>query len=235
MVGAVSLDDTGLSFLDGRVHGTLPMVFDAAGATLPIALTDHGLVAVPGVGPEPVPSVDRTRPVSAVVLDDAVAVLLTDASGELAAHLRHRQLTLYAAEAAGVAAAALERTAAYTVEREQFGRPIGTFQAVKHRLADMLVEVESARSAVYAAAWSARDNPDLAVALAQAVATEAAVHVVGAAIQLHGGIGVTWEHDLHLFLRRAKALEVFGGRPSEHFGRIADALLGLARPETMPR
>jgi alkylation response protein AidB-like acyl-CoA dehydrogenase len=148
----------------------------------------------------------------------------------LTAHLRQLQATLYAAEAVGVAADALERTSAYARDRHQFGLPIGTFQAVKHRLADMLVDVECARSAVYSAAWALRDQTleaaALAVHMAQAVATEAAIHVVSAAIQLHGGIGVTWEHDLHLHLRRAKALELAVGSPGWHYDRIADALLG---------
>ncbi|HYH50680.1 MAG TPA: acyl-CoA dehydrogenase family protein, partial [Acidimicrobiia bacterium] len=173
IVGAVALDGsaaglddgaardaTALPFVDGTVHGTLPMLFDAAGATLLIAVSDHGLCAVTDFRPEPVPTVDRTRPVSTATLEGTTAVLLDDVSGELVGHLRRRQLTLYAAEAAGVAAAVLERTAAYTVEREQFGRPIGTFQAVKHRLADMLVDVENARSAAYAAAWAAPDGAD---------------------------------------------------------------------------
>jgi len=115
----------------------------------------------------------------------------------------------------------------------QFGRPVGTFQAVKHRLADMLVDVECARSAALSAAWAADagDQVDAAMtaAMAQAVATAGAVRVVGAAIQLHGGIGVTWEHDLHLYLRRAKALELVAGRPDEHLAHIATTLLGPAR------
>jgi len=138
-------------------------------------------------------------------------------------------VTMAAAEAAGAAALALEKTAAYARERRQFGLPIGTFQAVKHRLADMLVEVENARSAVYGAAWSLTDVPDarLPVAMAQSVATQNAVDVVAAAIQLHGGIGMTWESDLHLYLRRAKALQATYGQPSRHRETIAAALLDV--------
>ncbi len=171
------------------------------------------------------PTVDRTRPAAAAEFADADAELLgraetSERPGELL-------LTLAAAEAAGAAASALHTTARYTTERQQFGLPIGTFQAVKHRLADMLVAVENARSAVYGAAWALAESHHAArsVWLAQAVATGNAVAVLSDAVQLHGGIGVTWECDLHLYLRRAKALEATYGSPATHRGRIAESLL----------
>jgi len=230
LVGAAVLDGELLVEAEA-VSGCLPAVYDAAGATCLVVQSGSGPVLVGGVEPEPLPSVDRTRPLSAVRVDDHPGRLLGGPG--LLGELRRRQQTLYAAEAVGVAAWALEHTAAYTAQRVQFGRPVGTFQAVKHRLADMLVDVECARSAALSAAWAADagDQVDAAMtaAMAQAVATAGAVRVVGAAIQLHGGIGVTWEHDLHLYLRRAKALELVAGRPDEHLAHIATTLLGPAR------
>jgi alkylation response protein AidB-like acyl-CoA dehydrogenase len=212
-----------------RLDGIVPLVPNAAAA---------GLMAVPALVAErmrwfvtdaahvtPLPTVDRTRPAAAVEFGGTDAELLTGADD--AARPGELLLTMAAAEAAGAASTALHTTARYTTERRQFGLPIGTFQAVKHTLADMLVAVENARSAVYGAAWALaeKDVAPNAVAMAQAVATENAVHVVSDAVQLHGGIGVTWECDLHLYLRRAKALELTYGSPATHRARIADRLL----------
>jgi alkylation response protein AidB-like acyl-CoA dehydrogenase len=171
------------------------------------------------------PTIDRTRPAAAAKFGDADAQLLSGA--DISERPGELLMTLAAAEAAGAAATALETTARYTIQRHQFGLPIGTFQAVKHRLADMLVAVENSRSAVYGAAWALAESDHAArsVWLAQAVATGHGVTVVGDAIQLHGGIGVTWECDLHLYLRRAKALELTYGSPATHRARIADRLL----------
>ncbi|MGH9138613.1 MAG: acyl-CoA dehydrogenase family protein [Acidimicrobiales bacterium] len=223
---------------DGSVVGAAvledgPLVYDAAGATLLVVVDEDsvGVLARPAL--EVLPSVDRTRPVAR--WGRVAASSLTNHRVDVDV-LHHLRATLYAAEAVGVAADALDRTAAHARERRQFGHPIGTFQAVKHRLADMLVAVESSRSAVYAAAWALRSGAPaqrrLAVHMAQAVATDAATKVVSAAIQLHGGIGVTWEHDLHLRLRRAKALELTCGAPAWHYGEIARTLLGPVRETT---
>lgn len=230
LAGLAAGTEIGGVALDGE-----PLVLDATAATLLVVLDDDGgLSVVPSPQLEPLPSVDRTRPVARWCRDASAAHPL--AARGAADRARRLQVTLYAAEAVGVAADALARTAAHTRDRHQFGLPIGTFQAVKHRLADMLVGVESARSAAYAAAWALRDGtPEqsrLPVHMAQAVATEAATRVVSAAIQLHGGIGVTWDHDLHLHLRRAKALELTCGTPAWHYARIADALLGPVVPAT---
>ena len=180
----------------------------------------------------PLPTVDRTRPAAAVEFDSTDAELLTGADdvtrpGELL-------FTMVAAEAAGAASTALHTTARYATERRQFGLPIGTFQAVKHKLADMLVAVENARSAVFGAAWALAEN-DFApssVAMAQAVGTGNAVRVVGDAIQLHGGIGVTWECDLHLYLRRTK----HSSSPTGHRPPIArGSPTGCSSPGVCPR
>ena len=213
-----------------RLRGHLPLVPNAAAASVlvvPALVEQHVRWFVTDTAHiTALPTVDRTRPAAAVDFADTAADLL--AGGEATPRHRELLLTLAAAEAAGAASTALHTTARYTTERHQFGLPIGTFQAVKHRLADMLVAVENARSAVYGAAWTLADEQpaERAAALAQAVATENGVTVVSAAIQLHGGIGVTWECDLHLYLRRVKALEMTYGPPTTHRAIIADTLLG---------
>ncbi|MFE1874128.1 acyl-CoA dehydrogenase family protein [Streptomyces sp. NPDC059496] len=152
---------------------------------------------------------DETRPQAKIELRDVPAELLgsegADVLGALAATGR-TAATVLAAEAVGAAGQALARTVEYVRQREQFGRAIGSFQAVKHRLADLYVQVQAARSAAYYAAW----DPDQGgLALAQAL--EALRVTAGEAIQLHGGIGFTWEHDAHLYFKRAAADELLFG------------------------
>jgi len=138
-----------------------------------------------------------------------------------------RAAVLLSAEAIGVAEAALELTVTYARERNQFDRAIGSFQAISHRCADMLLWNETARSHVYYAAWALEEGaPDarLAAATAKAAASDAARIVANGSIQVHGGIGFTWEHDMHLFYRRAKFCELFLGDASLWRERIAAAL-----------
>jgi alkylation response protein AidB-like acyl-CoA dehydrogenase len=133
------------------------------------------------------------------------------------------------AELVGVAQRALEMATAYAKEREQFGRPIGAYQAVSHRLADMLWEVEEARSLTYYAAWCADSEPEalaLAAAMAKARASDAATKVTHDAIQTLGGIGFTWEHDIHFFLKRARVCAQLMGSARQHRDRVA-SLVGL--------
>ena len=212
-----------------RLDGRVPLIPNGAAATM-LVVPAHVDAQVRWFVTEAaqitaLPTVDRTRPAAVAEFGGADAELLS--STEITERPGELLMTLAAAEAAGSADTALQTTARYTTERHQFGLPIGTFQAVKHRLADMLVAVENARSAVYGAAWALTEGDRAArsVWLAQAVATGNAVTVVSDAIQLHGGIGVTWECDLHLYLRRAKALEVTYGSPSTHRERIAQSLL----------
>ena len=206
-----------------RLTGHLPLIPNAGAATLllvPAAVDARTRWFVTEAAHiTSLPTVDRTRPAATAEFGDADAELL---SGEETAERPGELLMALAA-----ADTALQQTAGYTTERHQFGLPIGTFQAVKHRLADMLVAVENARSAVYGAAWALAESDHAArsVWLAQAVATGNAVSVVSDAVQLHGGIGVTWECDLHLYLRRAKALEATYGSPATHRARIAHSLL----------
>ncbi len=142
-----------------------------------------------------------------------------------------RARTAMAAEALGVAQHALELGIAHATTREQFGKPIGVYQAVSHALADTYADVELARSLVYWAAWCVAEDDEhapVAAASAKAFATEAAVKACERSIQVHGGIGFTWEHSLHRFYKRALWLEGFGSRPAQLRAEVADALLGVA-------
>ncbi|MFI1938565.1 acyl-CoA dehydrogenase family protein [Streptomyces purpureus] len=184
----------------------------------------------PGLGRQRQTALDVTRPQATVELRDCPGELLgtdpADVPGALAATGR-TVATVLAAESVGAAAAALERTVEYVRTREQFGRPIGSFQAVKHRLADLYVQLQAARSAAYYAAWDPQAG---GLALAQAL--EALRTVTGEAIQLHGGIGFTWEHEAHLYFKRAAADELLFGpvhrlraRAAEEAGLFADGVV----------
>ena len=132
-----------------------------------------------------------------------------------------------AAEQVGAAQKCLEMSVDYAKTRYQFGRPIGSFQAIKHKCADMLVQVESAKSACYYAAWAAsEDNDELAIVapMAKSYCSEAFFHCASENIQIHGGIGFTWEHDAHLYFKRAKSSELLFGDPAFHRARLADRL-----------
>jgi len=135
--------------------------------------------------------------------------------------------TVYSAELLGVAQRALDLSVAYAKERVQFGKPIGGFQAIKHRCADMLVDVEGMRSATYWAAWCVTErHPDASVAASTAKlwCCDAADRVLAGAMQIHGGIGFTWEHDLHLYLKRAQLDVLAFGHASFHRSRLAGLL-----------
>ena len=131
------------------------------------------------------------------------------------------------AEMVGGAQKVLEDSVEYAKTRQQFGKPIGIYQAVSHKLADMLLEVESAKSVTYYAAWTVdAEAPDrsLACSIAKAYTSDAYRHATGSGIQVHGGIGFTWEHDMHLYFKRAKASEVTLGDPTYHRELVAEAL-----------
>ncbi|HEY1369537.1 MAG TPA: acyl-CoA dehydrogenase family protein [Gaiellaceae bacterium] len=172
------------------------------------------VVGGPAVG-EAVPSIDPTRPLGR----------MPPRGGALGS----RALAALACEAVGVAQRALEWGIEHARTREQFGKPIGVYQAVSHSLADSYVEIELARSLAYWAAWAVAEGDEqagLASAAAKAQATEAAVSACERSIQVHGGIGFTWEHPLHRWYKRALWLEAFGGRPADHRAAVAAALLG---------
>jgi alkylation response protein AidB-like acyl-CoA dehydrogenase len=172
-------------------------------------------------------SLDLTRPLGAVSLDGARAVRV-GAGRDTAAWLsevRDLILAALAAEQIGGAARCLDMSVEYAKVREQFGRPIGSFQAVKHKCANMLLEVECGRSAVYhareALAGAQPDGP-LAAVLAYTYCSGAFTRAAKECIQIHGGIGYTWEHDAHLYLRRAKSSELLFGQPARQRARLAE-------------
>ncbi|MEU2042452.1 acyl-CoA dehydrogenase family protein [Nocardia niwae] len=180
---------------------------------------------------EPVVSLDMTRPLADIEIEDAPGRVVVSASaGETALRAALRTATaMLACEQVGIAAQCLDMTVNYVKLRRQFGRAVGGFQALKHRLADLYVEVETARAAArYAAATLAAADPDTetATALAAAYCSQVAVHVAEEAVQLHGGIGMTWEHPAHLYLKRAKADQIALGTPAHHRERLAD-LVGI--------
>ena len=206
----------------------------AVGLPADVLLLPEGdaLYAVRGATVTPVSSLDMTRPLAEVDLSGADRTLV---SADAAAAVDRALLTgagLLAAEQVGVARWALETTVAYLKERRQFGRVVGGFQALKHRLADLYAQVEQADAAArYAAATLAAGHPDapVAVHVAASFCGEAATHAAEEAIQLHGGIGMTWEHPAHLHLKRAKADELLLGSPEAHRRRLA-ALVDLPAP-----
>jgi len=200
---------------------------DADSAAVIVLLGDgDGVVLEPSQCElEPVDSIDQTRRYARVTAPDGAGEPL---GGDVAGAL-HRIATVVAAEIVGVAQRAMEMSVAYARERRQFDRPIGAYQAVSHRCADMLRDVEGARSLAYWASWAADAEPDtlpLAAAMAKAQASDAGWSVTSSALQVLGGIGFTWEHDLHFLLKRAKVDGELFGSATEHRERVA-ALSGL--------
>ena len=187
----------------------------------------------PGVKVEKLTLLDLTRPMVKLTFDlevGAGSVLgeVESAGPDLERALQLARISL-ACEAVGGAEWTLEMTAAYTKQRVQFGRPIGSFQAVKHRLADMMVLLEAAKSASWYAACVAGEHPEElaeAAAIAKAACTDAFYNGAANAIQLHGGIGFTWEHDAHLYFKRARASSTLLGSPAWQREQLA-RLMGL--------
>ncbi|MBF9072117.1 acyl-CoA dehydrogenase family protein [Streptacidiphilus fuscans] len=187
----------------------------------------------PGVHRERSAGIDQTRSVGRVELRDVPAQPLGDPTvdvGPALTRLGREAAIAVAAEAVGAAAQALARTVEYVQVRQQFGRAIGSFQAVKHRLADVYVAVETARSAMLYAAWAGPDQPVPAL-LALAHALTAQRVAAAEAIQLHGGIAITWEHDAHLYFKRAAADELLFGPPHLLRARAAELAGVLAGGE----
>ncbi|MEU5216897.1 acyl-CoA dehydrogenase family protein [Streptomyces sp. NPDC020807] len=186
----------------------------------------------PGVAREPLVTMDATRAQARVVLDGAEARLIGagGAGDRVLAEVLDLACTALAAEQVGAAARCLEITLDYARERVQFGRAIGSFQAVKHRLADAYVLVESARSAALGAAFAADEHRAEAAgftrlaAAAKSACSEAFSTVAGEMIQLHGGIGITWEHDAHRYFKRAHGSSQLFGAPHWHRARLAGEL-----------
>jgi alkylation response protein AidB-like acyl-CoA dehydrogenase len=198
-------------------------VADAVVIASPERVVLHDLT----VGDRPVaePAMDLTRCVGWVAQDRPGG---QEIGGPVeAAALLDRGAVATSAESLGASDRVLEMAVEHAKERVQFGKPIGSFQAVKHRCADMLVDVEGMRSTVYHAAWSiAAGDPDASVAasVAKTWAADAARRVMASGLQVHGGIGFTWEHDLHFFLKRAQLDQVCFGDATRHRDRLADLL-----------
>jgi len=196
-------------------------VLDAVGAAHFLALRDGDLVLGPGrvTAREPI---DATRGLGDVELGETT-VLVRDATARWQRAERLGR-TILAAEGLGAAAQLLDMGVAYAKQRHAFGRPIGSYQAVKHLLVDVYVEVEQLRSLVWWAAWAADRAPaelPLAAAAAKAAAATALEHAAETVIQVHGGIGFTWEHDAHLYWRRAKVDRLLLGDEAEHLDAVA--------------
>ncbi|WP_148613051.1 acyl-CoA dehydrogenase family protein [Nocardioides rubriscoriae] len=205
------------------VDGSGAAVLDGDLATVLVAATDAGLVEVDPASARcmRLGSVDQTLRLAQVDLDGATTTPIGDADASRAARERATLVGTVgaAALATGVAARGLEMTVAYSKTRVQFGRPIGSFQALKHRMADMLVRVEMARSASWAASYAVSSRHDDQGELAHVAGSycgEAAAHVAGETVQLHGGIAITWEHDAHLVFKRAHAVGQLFGQPHQH-------------------
>ena len=209
------------------------MVLDGhtADVILLAANTDAGIslfavqATADGVEREPLATLDRTRKIARIRFDGVPARLIgTD--GEAAEGLARTSdlaIVALAAEQVGAAQRCLDTAVAYAKERIQFGRAIGSFQAIKHRCADMLVLVEGARSAaMHAAEVAATDELAIAASVAKMACSEAFLHVALDTMRIHGGIGFTWEHDAHLFVRRAKASQLTFGSPDYHAQRLAN-------------
>jgi alkylation response protein AidB-like acyl-CoA dehydrogenase len=221
-----------VSVTGGRLTGQVTSVADGMAADVLLIPTAAGLYAVEatgeGVQRTAAVSLDLTRPVADITLSSAPGRLLLDGDAGLAAanHAVTVGAALLASEQLGLAEWCLDTTVEYAKIRHQFARPIGSFQAIKHRLADLWVDVTQARAtARNAANCAATDDPDLpvAVAIAQAFLSPVAVKAAEECVQLHGGIGFTWEHPAHLFLKRAKADSIAFGTADRH--RLALATL----------
>ncbi|QWF24452.1 acyl-CoA/acyl-ACP dehydrogenase [Nocardioides sp. LMS-CY] len=200
-------------------------VLDGDLAAVLVVATDDGLFELDPARAERTwtPSMDQTIRLATVRADLAAATRIGDGR---AARERARQVGAVgcAALAAGLAARALEMTVSYSRERVQFGRPIGSFQALKHRMADMLVLAEMSRSAAWAAAYAVAthaDDADQLAHVAKSYCTDALSRIAGETVQLHGGIAITWEHDAHLVFKRAHALGQLFGSAEEHRRAVA--------------
>jgi alkylation response protein AidB-like acyl-CoA dehydrogenase len=220
------LDGTKTLVVDGHVASLLLVVAQADGG--PSLFAIEGDAA--GVTRRRLESLDMTRKLASLELSGAPARLVGEegaAAGILERTLRAAVVAL-AAEQVGGAQRCLDMSVDYAKLRVQFGRPIGSFQAIKHKCADMLLEVESARSAAYYAAWAVHEEADdlpVVASLAKAYCSDAFASAAAETIQIHGGIGFTWEHDAHLYYRRAKSTEQFLGSPSDHRDAMALRLL----------
>jgi alkylation response protein AidB-like acyl-CoA dehydrogenase len=224
----------------GELRGTVGLVTEGEAKLVPdadsadvIVLCGHEgrtVIERSAAEVEPVKTMDSTRAYARVRVGDAGEPL----EGNHLPGLSCAALAV-AAELTGISQRAMEMAVDYARDRKQFGRPIGSYQAVSHRCAQMLLEVEGSRSASYYGAWTADAEPDtlaLAASMAKAYASDAGWRVCTSSLQVHGGIGFTWEHDLHFFLKRAKVNGVLYGSAREHRDLVAQ-LSGAKEPASV--
>ena len=214
-----------------KLTGRSTLVPDVASVTDAVVVTDDGFYVVDLVAHAdvvvPLSTTDRTRRLGELRLDGTPARRLESGRTQLDA-VRRNALALAACEAVGISQRALDLAAEHTKTRQQFGRVIGTYQGVSHKVADIYVALQLSRSLAYWAAWAVSEGDeqqDVAVAAAKSSATESAVFACENAIQVHGGIGFTWEHVLHRFYKRAQWLEAFEGFGREHRADVAAVVL----------
>jgi alkylation response protein AidB-like acyl-CoA dehydrogenase len=231
--GSWNPDEVHLSARGGKLNGEKYFVPDAAAADFIIVVARNGVFVVdpktPGVKISPMSGMDLTRKLYVLEFNNARAEPLGETAG------LPRALDIATAALAAELVGGMQRTLDITVEyaktRKQFGKPIGMFQAVQHQCADMYLETESARSAVYYAGWALEENSAdaaTAVSIAKMYASDAARTVGNRGIQIHGGMGFTWENDIHLYYRRAKASETAFGDATFHRERIASMVIDAA-------
>ncbi len=225
------------------LSGNVLRVVDAGAAdSLLVAANGPGGIGIyavetdsPGVQRIPLHTLDLTRPQANVELSAAPARLVSgaDEAERVITQALHVGAALLAVEQVGAAQHLLDLSVEYAKSRLQFGRPIGSFQAVKHRLADDLVALEHARSTAYHAVWALTDStgdaldPALAVSIAQATCSAAFTRIATDTIQVHGGIGFTWEHQAHLYYKRAFTDAALLGSAEQHRTRVAELVLGI--------
>jgi alkylation response protein AidB-like acyl-CoA dehydrogenase len=219
------LDGEKLYVLDGHI-ADLILVAARTPAGVSVFAVDRGAA---GLQTAALPTMDQTRKQARVTFSSTPARLLGPDGGGWAAISKMLDLAVVAlaAEQVGGAQKVLDMAVEYAKVRVQFGRPIGSFQAIKHKCADMLLEVESAKSAAYYAGWAAAENNDelpVVASLAKSYCSEAYFHAAAENIQIHGGIGFTWEHPAHLYFKRAKSSELLFGDPTYHRELLAQRI-----------
>ena len=228
--GGYTLSGTKMFVLDGHTANLIVVAARAAGSggTEGISFfTVEGDAA--GLTRTALPTMDQTRKQAKLEFSNVPATLLGEEGAGWAALSKtlDQAAVCLAAEQVGGAQKCLDMSVEYAKVRIQFGRPIGSFQAIKHKCADMLLEVESSKSAAYYAGWAAaEDNDELPVvaSLAKSYCSEAYFHAAAENIQIHGGIGFTWEHDAHLYFKRAKSSEILFGDPTYHRELLAQRI-----------
>ena len=219
------LDGHKMFVIDGHVANLIIVAArTAAGVTLFAVQGD-----APGLTRTSLPTMDQTRKQARLEFSGTPATLIGTEGGAEAGLSKTLDLAAVAlaAEQVGGAQHVLDASVEYAKTRIQFGRPIGSFQAIKHKCADMLLEVESAKSAAYYAAWAAAEDSDelpVVASLAKSYCSEAYFHSAAENIQIHGGIGFTWEHPAHLYFKRAKSSELLLGDPSYHRELLAQRI-----------